>query len=159
MLCYWKGRGAMKKLGMFVVMLTMVAVAIVPALAQDGEFDVVPAEEPEAACGWTSSTGASDPSGHEPGEFIVGYDSIEAMWASPQENVVHQFNRWDSYDTETGPVYYPIPIEMQTLYFEDIANIADPCERFAAEEAKRQELLYFWPGVKYATYNSLGTVA
>jgi hypothetical protein len=82
----------------------------------------------------------------------VSYDSVEAMWASPQENVVHQFNRWDSYDTETGPVYYPIPIEMQMLYFEDIASIADPCERFAAEEAKRQEILT-WPGVSGVDYN------
>ena len=42
----------MKKLGMVVVMLTMVAVAIVPALAQDGEFNVTPAEEPVATCAW-----------------------------------------------------------------------------------------------------------
>jgi hypothetical protein len=89
-----------------------------------------------------------------PGEFIVSYDSMEAMWASPQENVVHQFNNWGWYDTETGPVYYPIPYEMQTLYFEDIASIPDPCERFAAEEAKRQEILT-WPGVKYAGYNGI----
>lgn len=102
----------MKKPIFVVMMLTVVAVAIVPALAQDGEFDVVPAPEPEAPCGWTSSTGAFDPSGHASGEIIVSYDSIEAMWASPQENVNHQFNRWDSYDTETGPVYYPIPIEL-----------------------------------------------
>jgi hypothetical protein len=34
-------------------------------------------------------------------------------------------------------------------------SIADPCERFAAEEAKRQEILYSWPGVKYANYNGL----
>lgn len=142
----------MKKLGMVVVMLTMVAVALVPALAQDGEFDVVPAEEPVAPCGWTSSTGASDPSDHAPGELTVSYESMEAMWSSPQENVYHQFNKWGWYDTETGPVYYPIPIEAQTLYFEDIANIADPCERFAAEEAKRQEILT-WPGVEYAGYN------
>ena len=48
---------------------------------------------------------------------------------------------------------------IQLPRFEDIASISNPCERFAAEEAKRQELFYFWPGVKYATYNSLGTVA
>jgi hypothetical protein len=152
----------MEKLGMVVVMLAMVAVAIVPALAQDGAgSDTVPAEDPEAPyCGWVSPTnsvdltgGASSPDDHGPGEkIIVSYDSVEAMWASPQENVNHQFNRWDSYDTETGPVYYPIPIEMQMLYFEDIANIADPCERFAAEEAKRQEILA-WPGVKDAGFN------
>jgi len=50
---------------------------------------------------------------------------------------------------------------MQTLYFEDIASIQDPCERFAAEEAKRQEILT-WPGVKDAAYNSIcctGTIA
>ena len=53
---------------------------------------------------------------------------------------------------ETSPVYCPNPSYTQTLYFEDRANIADPCERFAAEEAKRQEILA-WPGVKYACYN------
>lgn len=142
----------MKKLGVVVGMLAMMAVAIVPALAQDGEFDVVPAPEPVAPCGWTSPTGEYDPSGHAPGELIVGYDSVEAMWASPQENVVHQFNNWGWYDTDAGTVYYPIPYEAQTLYFEDIANIPDPCERFAAEEAKRQEISV-WPGVKYAEYN------
>ena len=65
---------------------------------------------------------------------MVTYYSKEAMWAAPQENV-----------RETSPVYYPNPSYTQTLYFEDIANIADPCERFAAEEAKRQETLT-WPG-------------
>ena len=46
---------------------------------------------------------------------------------------------------------------VQVLYFEDIASISDPCERFS-EEAKRQEILYSWPGVKYAEYNSIGIV-
>ena len=77
--------------------------------------------------------------------------------AAPQENVTENMNYWDSYYTDTGPVYYPIPNGSQLLYFEDIANIPDPCERFAAEEAKRQEILT-WPGVKYAEYNSIGTV-
>jgi hypothetical protein len=77
---------------------------------------------------------ALDPSDHEPGVLLVTYYSKEAMWAAPQENV-----------RETSPVYYPNPSYTQTLYFEDIANIADPCERFAAEEAKRQETLT-WPG-------------
>jgi hypothetical protein len=35
-----------------VARLRIVLVAIVPALAQDGEFDVVPAEEPASACAW-----------------------------------------------------------------------------------------------------------
>ena len=97
----------MKKLGMFVVMLTMVAVAIVPALAQDGEFDVTPAPEPEATC----ETG---PFSLIPGQFDVYYYSEEEMWAAPQENVMYT------------DVYYPAPRYLQTLHFEDIASIADP---------------------------------
>jgi len=80
------------------------------------------------------------------------------MWAAPQENVKDNIDDWGWYYTDTGTVYYPIPSGTQVLYFEDIASIPDPCERFAAEEAKRQEILT-WPGVKYASYNSLGTVA
>jgi|SRR5829696_7444911 len=157
----------MKKPMFVVVMLTMVAVAIVPALAQDGEFNVVPAEEPVATCAWGPTEfsspenpyapNAGDPSDHVPGKFLVAYESVEAMWAAPQENVTENMNYWDSYYTDTGPVYYPIPNGSQLLYFEDIASIQDPCERFAAEEAKRQEILT-WPGVKYAEYNSIGTV-
>ena len=131
----------MKKLGMVVVILAMLMVAIVPALAQDGEFDVVPAEGPTATC-------ATGPSSHPPGEFVVYYYSEEEMWAAPQENVVYT----RVYDFTPIYIYY-----MQELYFEDIANIPDPCEMFAAQEAKRQEILA-WPGVKiagnaYASYN------
>lgn len=61
----------MKKPMFVVARLAMVAVAVVPALAQDGEFDVVPAEEPVPACGWTSSTGASDPSDHAQRDFRI----------------------------------------------------------------------------------------
>ncbi len=157
----------MKKPMLVVVMLAMVAVVVVPALAQDGEFDVVSAEEPVATCAWGPTEVATpenpyapnalDPSDHAPGEFIVSYESMEAMWAAPQENVKHTFEHWGWYDTEAGPVYYPIPYEMQTLYFEDIASIADPCERFAAEEAKRQEILT-WPGVESAGYNSIAII-
>ena len=157
----------MKKSMLLVAMLTMVAVAIVPALAQDGEFNKTPAEEPLATCAWGPrefsspenpyASNAGDPSDHVPGKFLVTYESVEAMWAAPQENVTENMNYWDSYYTDTGPVYYPIPNGSQLLYFEDIASIQDPCERFAAEEAKRQEILT-WPGVKYAEYNSIGTV-
>ena len=65
---------------------------------------------------------------------------------------------WGWYYTDAGIVYYPIPSGTQLLYFEEIASIPDPCERFAAEEAKRQEILYSWPGVKYATYNGLNVI-
>ena len=95
--------------------------------------------------------------GHVPGEFIVTYESVEAMWAAPQENVKRISNDWGWYETDTGAVYYPIHSGIQVLYFEDIASIPDLCERFAAEEAKRQEILT-WPGVKYAEYASIGTV-
>jgi hypothetical protein len=149
-------------------MLTMVLAATVPGLAQDDEFNVTPAEEHVATCAWgptevsSSETpyapNALDPSDHQPGEFVVSYESVEAMWAAPQENVTENMNSWGWYYTDTGTVYYPIPNGQQLLYFEDIASIPDPCERFDAEEAKRQEILT-WPGVKYAEYNSLGTVA
>ena len=89
---------------------------------------------------------------------MVTYESVEAMWAAPQENVREISNNWGWYDTDTGSVYYPIPNGTQTLYFEDIASIADPCERFAAEEAKRQEILYSWPGGKYASYNGIAII-
>jgi hypothetical protein len=79
------------------------------------------------------------------------------MWAAPQENVKETNNDWGWYYTDTGPIYYPIPNGSQLLYFEDIASIPDPCERFAAEEAKRQEVLT-WPGVKYASYNGLSGI-
>src|ERR687889_2191387 len=158
----------MKKPMFVVVMLTMVAVAIVPALAQDGEFDVITTEEePVATCAWGPTEVATpenpyapnalDPSDHQPGEFIVGYESVEAMWAAPQKNVKETSNDWGWYEMDTGTVYYPIPNGSQLLYFEDIASIPDPCERFAAEETRRQEILT-WPGVKYAEYNSIGTV-
>ena len=32
--------------------------------------------------------------GHAPGEFIVSYESVEAMWAAPQENVKDTFETW-----------------------------------------------------------------
>jgi hypothetical protein len=157
----------MKKPMFVVVMLAMVAFAILPALAQDGEFDVIHAEEPVATCAWGPTEfsspedpyapNAGDPSDHQPGEFIVTYESVEAMWAAPQENVKETSNDWGWYETDTGTVYYPIPNGSQLLYFEDIASIPDSCERFAAEEAKRQEILT-WPGVKYAEYASIGTV-
>ena len=130
----------MKKPMLVVAMLAMLLVAVVPALAQDGAGSgTVPVEEPVAPCGWVSPMGTSDPSDHEPGVLAVIYYSEEEMWAAPQENVVYT----SAYT----------PSHVQLLYFEDIANILDPCERFAAEEAKRQEILYFWPGVQNAGYN------
>ena len=148
----------MKKPMFVVVMLAMVAFAILPALAQDGEFDVtsVPEAQYDDVCSTSAPSGVT-PEGHVPGEFIVSYESVEAMWAAPQENVKESSNDWGWYETDTGTVYYPIPNGSQLLYFEDIASIPDSCERFAAEEAKRQEILT-WPGVKYAEYASIGTV-
>lgn len=142
----------MRKPVFVVAMLVTVLIAAVPALAQVEDFTVVPAEEPGATCGWVPKQvpwqehllgpGAGNPSDHAPGELMVQYYSEEAMWAAPQENVVH-----------TSPIYYDYPSYRQLLRFEDIASIADPCERFAAEEAKRWEIIYSWPGVQYAEYN------
>jgi hypothetical protein len=126
---------------------------------------VVPAEKPVATCAWGPTEvsppenpyapNALDPSDYEPGVLLVTYESVRAMWASSQENARETSNIWGLILRGHGIVYYPIPNGTQVLYFEDIASIADPCERFAAEEAKRQEILYSWPGVKYANYNGL----
>lgn len=70
---------------------------------------------------------------HSPGEFTVSYSSGEAMWAAPQENVVHTITNED--------VPFVTPLYLQILRFEDIASIPDPYERLAAEEAKFQEIL------------------
>ena len=78
--------------------------------------------------------------GHVPGEFIVTYESVEAMGAAPQENVKRISNDWGWYETDTGTVYYPIPNGRQLLYFEDIASIPDLEERLSAEEARDTDL-------------------
>ena len=140
------------------VPLWYVLMSVIPAVAQMEEFTVPPADEPASTCEWGPTEfatpenpyapNASDPFGHMPGEFIVSYESVEAMWAAPQENVKENIDDWGWYYTDAGIVYYPIPSGTQLLYFEEIASIPDPCERFAAEEAKRQEILYSWPGVK-----------
>jgi hypothetical protein len=89
-----------------------------------------------------------------PGEFVATYESVEAMRAAPQDNAKSTTNNWGSYYADTATVYYSISSGTQVLYFEDIASIANPCERFAAKEAKRQEI-WTWPGVKHAEYNSI----
>ena len=85
---------------MLVARLRIVLVAIVPALAQDGEFDVVPAEEPASACAWGPVTlppraplcqNALNPSDYVPGECMVSYEAVEAMWAASQENAKDTF--------------------------------------------------------------------
>ena len=40
----------------------------------------------------------------------------------------------------TDPDFGSIPMSIQLLYYPEIAAIEDPCERLAAEEAKRDEL-------------------
>lgn len=45
--------------------------------------------------------------------------------------------------------------EMQTLRFEEIASILDPCERLTAEEAKLQEIRT-WPEVRAVGFNGSG---
>src|SRR5918993_696713 len=116
----------MKKTMLLVAMLMMVAVAIVPALAQDGEVDLtsVPEAQYDDICSTSAPSGVT-PEGHVPGEFIVSYESVEAMWAAPQENVKKSSNDWGWYETDTGTVYYPILNGRQLLYFEDIATIPD----------------------------------
>ncbi len=78
---------------------------------------------------------------HAPGEFLVGYVSEEALQAAPTENVV-----------ETFP-----GILVQNLSYPELQS-ADPASRFAAEEAKRQELLAR-PGVAYVEYNCVASAS
>ena len=44
---------------MLAAMLTIVLVAIVLALVKDGEFDVIPAEEPVYTCVWGPAAAAT----------------------------------------------------------------------------------------------------
>lgn len=127
----------MKKLGMVVVMLTLVAVAVVPALAQLEDPAIAP--QNAALEEYPPVTGLCD---HVPGEFVVGYESEEAMLAAPQENVV-----------ETLPL--PPYVYLQLLRFEDIANIADLAEQRNTEETQRQQF-FLNPGWKYVNYNCEG---
>jgi hypothetical protein len=83
---------------------------------------------------------------------LVSYYYEEAMLAAPQDNVISTSDNSGWYYLDEGIVYYPTLVYRQTLHFEDIASIPDPCERFAAR--KRSARRYAsWPGVKYAEYN------
>ena len=120
-------------------------------MAQDGEFDVIPAEKPVVTCAWGPTEVSSPenpyapnalgPSAHVPGEFVATYESADAMWAAPQDNAKCTWNDRGSYYADMGTVYYTIRNGTQVLYLEDQASSAKQCERFAAEKAKSQEIL------------------
>ena len=124
----------MKKPTLVVAMLTIMAIAVVPAIAQLEDPAITP--QKTAIEQYPPVTGLCE---HVPGEFVVGYESEEAMFAAPQENVV-----------ETLPL--PPYVYLQLLRFEEIANISDPAEQRNAEEAQRQQL-FLSPGWKYVNYN------
>ncbi len=127
----------MKKRLMFLVaMLAMVPVAAATVLAQSEEF-VAGSTSPGAQY---QSESAVCP--HAPGEFLVGYVSEEAFQAAPTENVVDTFHS----------------ILVQHLAYPEIKDIPDQSGRFAAEEARRQELLSR-PGVSYVEYNCITSIA
>ncbi len=112
-----------------------------PAAKPDGVISDPPAEPDGAVSGDQSGSQPEPPSelgvcDHAPGEFLVGYDSEEAMRGASQENVV---NTLDS-------------ILVQHVVYDEIKNEPDPTMRSAAEEAKRQEL-EARPGVNYVEYN------
>src|SRR5215213_6208761 len=127
----------MKKPMLVVVMLIMVAIAVVPAIAQLEDPAITP--QNAAIEQYPPVTGLCE---HVPGEFVVGYESEEAMLAAPQDNVM-----------ETLPL--PPYVYLQLLRFEEIVNIADPAEQRNAEEAQRQQL-FLNPGWKYVNYNCDG---
>ncbi|CAN5318437.1 hypothetical protein BH24ACT19_BH24ACT19_14670 [soil metagenome] len=153
--------GRRRGITLIVVSLT-VLLAYVPALAaqattvpaasgdQNGSLPVGPPGDPPAGPGGAVSGDQSgsqpEPPGelgvcdHAPGEFLIGYDSEEALRAAPQENVV---NTLDS-------------ILVQHVVYDEIKNEPDPAIRSAAEEAKRQEL-EARPGVNYVEYNCSAT--
>lgn len=120
----------------------------VPAVSgdQNGSLPVGlpgdPSVKPDGAVSGDQSGSQPVPPGelgvcdHAPGEFLIGYDSEEALRAAPQENVV---------DTIDG-------IFVQHVVYDEIKNEPDPAIRSAAEEAKRQEL-EARPGVNYVEYN------
>ncbi len=119
----------MKKFIFVAAMLAMALAAYAnPVLAQELPAGP-PANAPPGVCE------------HAPGEFLVGYVSEEALQAAPAENVV-----------ETFP-----GILVQNLSYPELQN-ADPASRFAAEEAKRQELLAR-PGVAYVEYNCIASAS
>jgi hypothetical protein len=100
-------------------MLTIVLVAIVLALVQDGEFDVIPAEEPVYTCAWGPAAAATpnnpcvpdalNTSDHVPGGCMVSYEAVEAMWAAPQENVKDTFEHRGVLRGH-GPRLLPLPL-------------------------------------------------
>jgi hypothetical protein len=115
-----------------VAMLFMLAVAIVPALAQDGEFDVITTEEPVATCAWGPTEFASPENPYAPNALDPSDTRRASSWlpTSPWRRCgrAHRkregrYRRLGWYETDTGTVYYPIPSGTQVLYFEDIANI------------------------------------
>jgi hypothetical protein len=120
----------------------------VPAVSgdQDGSLPVEPPgdppAEPDGAVSGDQSGSQPEPPSelgvcdHAPGEFLVGYDSEEAMRAASQENVVNTL----------------YSILVQHVVYDEIRNAPDPAVRSAAEEAKRQEL-EARPGVNYVEYN------
>lgn len=125
------------------VLITLLAAPLILAQQQDtgvepSESSFTPTVDTPQGAGVVEY---GDPScaslDHVPGEFIVQYDSEETMWAAPQENVVETLS----------PSLF-----MQLLRFEDIASIPDSCQRLAAEEEMRQEILA-WPGVQSVDYN------
>ncbi len=74
---------------MLVAKSAIVLIAMVPALAQDGGFDMVPDEEPVSAYAWGPAAVATantlmpgtrwTPPDCVPGECMVNYESVEAM--------------------------------------------------------------------------------
>jgi hypothetical protein len=120
-----------KKLITIVAVAGLTLTASIPAVAQMEDFTVTPADEPVSTCEWGPTEVATPENPYAPNASDP-FDHV------PGEFVVSY------YDSEG----------IQLLRFDDIASIPDPCDRFAAEEAKRQEILAS-PGVRDATYNSL----
>ncbi|MBA4116117.1 MAG: hypothetical protein H0X71_06695 [Rubrobacter sp.] len=125
-----------KRLTFLAAMLAMAPVAAATVLAQSEES----VANPTSPSVQYQSESAVCP--HVPGEFLVGYVSEEAFQGAPQENVI------DTFDS----------ILVQHLAYPEIKDIPDQSSRFAAEETRRQELL-FRSGVSYVEYNCITSIA
>lgn len=127
------GRQRQRGITLIAVSLAML-LAYIPALAAQAPAGPVVSGDQNGSR--PAPPGGAGVCGHSPGEFLVGYESEEALRAAPQENVV---------DTIES-------ILVQYVAYDEIKNEPDPAVRSAAEEAKKQEL-EAWPGVNYVEYN------
>ena len=70
---------------MLAAMLTIVLVAIVLALVKDGEFDVIPAEEPVYTCAWGPAAAATPNNPCVPGALNTSDHVPGGAWKATRQ--------------------------------------------------------------------------